>query len=215
MYVEENIARKRRNASVRKVRLMRKVNLQKFNYFCTFTYDDKLHTEDSFKVKLRTCFRHLTERRGWKYIGVWERSPVMRRLHFHGLFYIPEGAMKGELTKVGDFSTKSQKWQITYQNEYFKCRFGRNDFQQLSEANDKYDSLNYMLKYIEKSGEKIVYSRGLPQFVISDILEDDVVCRYGQEDKKLLLFDDFTLINDGVVVGKATDKTIAQMPKSN
>jgi len=32
-----------------------------------------------------------------------------------------------------------------------------------------------MVKYIEKTGEKIVYSRGLPQFFISDVMDEDIV----------------------------------------
>lgn len=43
----------------RRVRMTRKINLAEFNYFCTFTYDDKKHTEDTFKNKLRGCFKML------------------------------------------------------------------------------------------------------------------------------------------------------------
>ena len=38
-YVVKNLERKQRNLIARKVRLWRKINLQNFNYFCTFTYD--------------------------------------------------------------------------------------------------------------------------------------------------------------------------------
>lgn len=38
------------------------------------------------------------------------------------------------------------------------------------------------MKYLEKTGEKIVYSKGLPQFFISDIMGKGVVCTIGQED---------------------------------
>jgi len=41
----------------------------------------------------------------------------------------------------------------------------------------------YIIKYIEKSGEKLVYSRGLPQFFISDIMADDIAASIGLEDK--------------------------------
>ncbi len=71
------------------------------------------------------------------------------------------------------------------------------------------------MKYIEKTGEKIVYSKNLPQYFISDILEDDIVCPIGQEDKKLLLFDDFMCLDEGVVMGKVCPEVIAQMRKSN
>ena len=73
----------------------------------------------------------------------------------------------------------------------------------------------YILKYIEKSGERIVYSRGLPQYFISDILPEDVVMKVGQEEKKLLLFDDFKCIDEGCIVGTVSEEIIKQMPKSN
>ena len=92
-FVDANFERVKRNLICKKVRMIRKANLAKFNYFCTFTYDNKLHTEDTFKKQLKTAFRHFCNRKGWKYIGVWERSPEKQRLHFHGVFYIPEGTL--------------------------------------------------------------------------------------------------------------------------
>lgn len=58
------------------------------------------------------------------------------------------------------------------------------------------------MKYLEKTGEKIVYSKGLPQYFISDIMEDDIVTTIGLEDKKLLLFDDFTCWDEGDISGQ-------------
>ena len=69
--------------------------------------------------------------------------------------------------------------------------------------------------YIEKSGERIVYSKNLPEYFISDIWEEDVVCNIGLEDRKLLLFDDFTCWDEGVYVGVVSPEVIAQMPKAN
>ena len=71
------------------------------------------------------------------------------------------------------------------------------------------------MKYLEKTGEKIVYSKGLPQYFISDILEDDVVCRIGMVEQKLLLFDDFTCFNEGVYIGEVSPEVIKQLRKSN
>ena len=62
-FVMNNFERKQRNLICRRIRMTRKANLANFNYFCTFTYDDSKHTEESFKKKLRTCFRHLCERK--------------------------------------------------------------------------------------------------------------------------------------------------------
>ena len=76
-------------------------------------------------------------------------------------------------------------------------------------------SLIYIMKYIEKSGEKLVYSRGLYQYFISGIMDDDVICTCGLEDKKLLLYDKFQCLNDGEYVGEVSKETISKMPKSN
>ena len=77
------------------------------------------------------------------------------------------------------------------------------------------DALSYLMKYIEKSGEKIVYSRGLPQFFISDVMDEDVACTMGEEQEKLVLHDDFGCWVDGEYMGKVCKETIAKMPKAN
>lgn len=128
-YVDDNLERKKRNLVCRRTRLVRKVNLQNFNYFVTFTYDGKKHDENSFKQRLKETLSNFSNRRRWKYVGVWERSPEKKRLHFHGLFYIPDGTMPGELQEVNDFSLITHKRQTTIQNTYFNERFGRSDFE--------------------------------------------------------------------------------------
>lgn len=94
-FIAQHTERKKINAIRRKSRLSKKVHLQEWNYFCTFTYDDKKHTEETFRKSLRNTLKHLVNRKGWKHIGVWERSPEKQRLHFHGIFYIPQGGMVG------------------------------------------------------------------------------------------------------------------------
>lgn len=215
IYVNENIERKLRNLIARRIRLTRKANLQEFNYFVTFTYDGKLHTEDSFRKGLKNCLRHLVERKQWKYIGVWERSPEKQRLHFHGIFYIPEGTMPGMLLDINDYNFNTHNRQITHQNTYFNERFGRSDFELIDDMDKMGDALAYIMKYIEKSGEKIVYSKGLPQFFISDVMDEDIICFTGLEDKKLLLSDDFTCWDEGCYVGKVSKAVIAQLRKCN
>ena len=211
-YVKAQMERKMRNLIVRRMRLARKINLGQWNYFCTFTYDDKKHTEESFKKKLSNAFKKLVSRRDWVIIGVWERSPTNNRLHFHGIFYIPE--MVGELKEQKDYSTKTHQMQITRQNTYFTERFGRNDFSPLNKDDLRYAS-SYLMKYIEKSGERIFYSKNTPTYFISDILDDDVACPYGIEDRKLLLFDNFSCFKDGVYMGEVSPEVIRQMKKAN
>ncbi len=214
-YVESNLERKKRNLIARRIRLTRKANLQDFNYFVTFTYDGAKHTEQSFRKKLKNCLGHFCTRKNWRYIGVWERSPEKQRLHFHGIFHIPEGMMPGYLVEKNDYNFKSHCRTTTVQNTYFNERFGRSDFERIIDNVRIGDALSYIMKYIEKSGEKIVYSKGLPQFFISDIMDEDVVCPCGLEDKKLLLYDDFICWDEGEYIGVVGEETIKKLRKAN
>lgn len=78
------------------------------------------------------------------------------------------------------------------------------DYDFLYEANNVYRTKNYIVKQIR-----------LPQYFISDIMEDDIVTTIGLEDKKLLLFDDFTCRDEGEYIGTVNADTIAQLRKSN
>lgn len=213
-YARRQTERKRNNACKRYTRLWRKVYLQgKWDYFVTFTYDNDKHTEETFRQSLRNTLKHLVSRKGWKYIGVWERS-ASERLHFHGIFYIPEHAMIGELKQVSDYSTKQHRMQTTYQNTHFSRRFGRNDFKAI-DKNEVIESVCYLLKYIEKSGERLVYGGDLPTYFKSDITDEDIVCPTGVDGKKMLLYDDFNCWEDGCLVGKVSPETISRLPKCN
>ena len=195
--------------------MTRKANLQEFNFFVTFTYDSALHTEETFRKKLKYTLGHFSNRKRWRYIGVWERSPEKNRLHFHSMFYVPEGTMPGEMKEENSYSFSDRKRQITHENTYFRERFGRNDFKDLNTVRALGEAVSYILKYIEKTGEKIVYSKGLPQFFVSDIMDDDVLCPMGENGEKLLLFDDFSCYDDGCYIGKVSKEVIAKMPKEN
>ena len=214
-FVNINLERKQRNLISRRIRMTRKANLQEFNYFVTFTYDGAKHTEDSFKKKLKKALAHLTARKGWKYMGVWERSPKKQRLHFHGIFYIPDGTIPGILCTRKDYNFNKKQMVETFSSSYFEERFGRNDFDVIDDNTVKGFALSYIMKYIEKSGEKIVYSKGLPQFFISDIMDEDIACFFGVEDKKLLLFDDFGCWDEGCYMGQVSPAVISQLRKAN
>ena len=123
--------------------------------------------------------------------------------------------MIGEIVEVKDYSTKQHKMQTTFQNTHFLKEFGRNDFKKIEIPNDITQTVIYLLKYIEKSGERLVYGGKLPTYFKSDILDDDVVCPYGVDDKKLLLFDSFRCINEREILGKVSREIINQMPKCN
>ena len=214
-YIDRNSERKHINAIRRKVRLSKKANLQTWNFFCTFTYSSQKHTEESFKKSLRNTLKHLVNRKGWKHIGVWERGNDKDRLHFHGIFYIPPNGMVGKIVETKDFSTKDNRMQITHQNTYFLEKYGRNDFDEIVSPLEIKDSLAYLMKYIEKSGEKLIYGGKLPSYFESDVLEEDIICPYGIGDRKAILADDFLCMVEGEVMGKVSPEVIEKMPKVN
>ena len=212
--VDTVIKKHKRNRIVRLTRLSRKVGLQQWTHFCTFTYDSNKLTETEFREKFLNCIRHLSNRKGWKYIGVFERSPELQRLHFHGIFVIPE--MVGEIIETKDYSTKRHQMQVAHQNTFFLTRFGRNDFKPIENDNMSQKAVRYILKYIRKTGEKVIYSKHLQTYFVTDIVEDDVICPIGQEQRKILLFDDFQcwdLLN-GKLLGKVSKELIDNLPKA-
>jgi hypothetical protein len=46
-------------------------------------------------------------------------------------------------------------------------------------------------------------------------MDEDVICTIGQEDKKLLLFDNFNCWDEGVLMGRVCPEVIEQMRKCN
>ena len=68
---------------------------------------------------------------------------------------------------------------------------------------------------MEKSGERLVYGGKLPTYFRSDVLDEDVVCAFGVDDRKVLLFDNFTCINEGEILGKVSKEIISQLPHCN
>ena len=189
-YIERKIKAQRHNLSVRKKRFKRKADLNEWNYFVTFTYDDKKHDEETFRKKLRKCLSNLHTRRGWRYMGVFEKAPETGRLHFHGLFNIPEFEMIGELTEKKDYSTAQHKMQTYVENDFFKSAFGRNEFDELSNEQLKYGSTkDYILKYIGKTDERIVYSRGIKTEIQKWLTDEDIITEYTDYVTKYILFD--------------------------
>ena len=71
------------------------------------------------------------------------------------------------------------------------------------------------MKYIEKSGERLIYGGKLPTYFVSDIMDEDIHCPCGIDDRKAVLADDVTCIKNGEVMGKVSKEVIAKMPKAN
>lgn len=216
-FVEDNAERKYKNLIRRRMRFVRKALNQDFNYFATFTYANDKHTEEIFKRKLLGTFKNFHNRKDWKYMGVWERGKKTNRLHFHGLFYIPEGTLPGEFKETTDYNYKTHSMRTIIQSEYFEKRFGRNEMEQLDRGSLLGSAIAYILKYLEKTGEKITYSRGLYMYFISDIYGDDVVCRLSKDehDNKIVLSDKFDCWDEGCKVGTVSPSVISKLRKSN
>ena len=188
-FIDENIKRKKNNLHNRKKRFRRKANLNRWTYFITITYDSEKHTEQAFRAKLRKCLCNLHTRRGWRYMGVFERAPETGRLHFHALLYVPDGEMLGEIKEKQDYSTKKHRMQTTHENSFFAETYGRNDFEELKPAM-RGECVGYILKYLEKTGERITYSRGTPAELYADIDKRDVITEMRDFVLKYVLFDD-------------------------
>ena len=63
-FLKENFKRKRHNAKARKRRMDRKMSVNGFNYFVTFTYSDEKMTEEQFIKKLKAYLRNNVNRYG-------------------------------------------------------------------------------------------------------------------------------------------------------
>ena len=121
----------------------------------------------------------------------------------------------GKVERYDDYSVRLKRVQTTYQNSYFNEKFGRSDFELIDDKSKLGDAMAYLMKYIEKTGERIVYSKGLYQYFISDIMDEDIISTIGMEDKKLLLYDDFKCWDEGCLIGNVSEEAIKQMRKSN
>lgn len=216
-YLDYKMECKRRSETARRIRCQRRAALHELSYFATFTYDDKKATEKEFEKRLLTALSNLASRKGWKYMGTWERGGDTDRLHFHAVLYIPEGKMVGKLELKRDYDVKKKRMVERMENSFFWDRFGRNKFELIDgTALTLGTAVSYIIKYIEKSGGRIICSKGLRTFIETDIDNNDVVARLREDDdKKYLLFDDFKVYKDGKELGAVTPGVLAQAKTVN
>lgn len=201
----------------RRLRCLRRAALHHFNYFCTFTYDSKKMDEQTFQKKLLTTLRHFAERKGWKYMGAWERGGDNDRLHFHALVYVPEGAMSGEIVVKHEYNVKTRRMEDRNANTFFDARYGRSTFDYIDgTALTLSKAVDYTLKYIEKDGGRMICSKGLRTFIETDIDEDDIITLLREDnDTKYILFDDFTVYRDGKELGEFSPGILANAKTVN
>lgn len=214
-YIEDKYKAKMKNIELRKKRFRRKAYLNDWNYFCTFTYDDKKQTEESFKKSLRKTLSNFASRRGWRYMGVWEYGEKEKRLHFHALMFIPDGEMVSSVYERKDYSERKRRMMVTHENKFFFDTYGKNDFSAITkESLKRGKTLDYILKYITKTNEKIVYSRGIPSEFTDDIKDDDVAVQLIDFVVKYILFDN-VYDDDNVRVKKSVSIDFMKRLKEN
>lgn len=178
-YVSDHIKRKRHNLYARKKRFRRKAYLNRWNYFLTFTFDGAKHTPETFRKKLRKCLSNLHTRRGWRYMGVFEYSPEKGRIHFHALAYIPDGQMLGKIEEKKSYSPQEGRMKTRHENEFFAKAFGVNDFAEIDDTAIYHGgTVEYVLKYMEKQGERIIYSRGIMTAICKKLTATDIITEY-------------------------------------
>lgn len=191
----EAIKKERQASWLRRKRLRRKIFNNDWNYFCTFTYDNaKGWTEDSFRESLNRCISNFCERRSWRCIMVWERGDEGGRLHAHGLFYIPEGEMVGKVLVRQNKAYKRHDMEFRHYNEFFEKKYGRSDFEPLTRL-FLGKAIDYLCKYIDKSGERMRYSRHTPSEIIKYVDNKHLFLDYVDERNWIV----HSIVEDGVV----------------
>lgn len=189
-FIVRFIKNEKENLKSRKQLFKRKALNNDWNYFVTFTYDDKKHNEETFVKTLKKKLQNYHTNYGWLYMGCFERSKT-DRLHFHGLLLVPNGMMRGKIREESYYDTTSHKKAISFINEEFECKIGRNDFKPITKSDLTFtNSLDYILKYIGKSDEKIVYSRGIKDDFYSLVdIEDNLICKINDNSPYYILGD--------------------------
>ena len=185
-FVDKNMIRHKHNKNSRYLRAYRKCTLNRFNYFVTFTYDDKKMSVEEFMKKLKDYLSNKVKRDGWKYLGVWEGWDGSVRLHFHALMYIPDGTMPGELLEECSYNTSQKKMKTTTYNTEFNEKFGRSDVEEVIPqiAGCAY---HYVLKYLDKGG-KLMASKNCPGYVTGYVKKGELAARMTSNEHKYVMF---------------------------
>lgn len=192
-FVKKFVDRKAANDLNRKLRFKRKAYNNEWNYFCTFTYNDALCTEEEFIKKLKNKLQNLHSKKGWLYMGTFERGSRTNRLHFHAIVYVPDGSMPGKIRKDKSWDNRNHKIVDVFCNEDFEKKIGYNDFKSISKHDISFDdAVSYVIKYITKTNDKIVYSRGLKdvQFGYGPV-DDHIICNYNKTSPYFIVDDNF------------------------
>ena len=123
--------------------------------------------------------------------------------------------MIGKIETVEDYNTTTHRMQTSSCNSHVLKHFGRNDFRPIDGQADVFEAARYITKYLGKTGEKLVYAGKLPTYFRYEVLNEDIVCPYGDTERKVILFDNFTCMDEGEIIGTVSKETIAKLPKCN
>ncbi|MGN1062237.1 MAG: hypothetical protein ACI4RO_03830 [Candidatus Scatosoma sp.] len=194
-FVDENLERRRHNTGSRFRRAKNKCNLNRFNFFVTFTFDSAKMDGATFYKKLRAYLKNKVNRSGWKYYGVWEGGDGQKRLHFHALMYIPDGTMPGNPVKDKRYNTSKHKLKETVGNTEFNEKFGRSDVQEIIEPM-KEQAYQYVLKYLNKGGKTMV-SKNCPEHISGWVAKRDLLGEMTEIENKFVAMPDCQIAVDG------------------
>ena len=124
-------------------------------------------------------------------MGVFEYSPEKGRIHFHALAYIPDGQMLGKIEEKKSYSPQEGRMKTRHENEFFAEAFGVNDFAEIDDTAIYHGgTVEYVLKYMEKQGERIIYSRGITTAICKKLTATDIITEYSHYGcETCLLFD--------------------------
>ena len=208
-YVNVKLANKRRAQEARSTRFKRKAHLNRFDFYCTFTYDDKKCTFEQFDRELRVFFNNKACRNGWRVMFVPEWGKKSERYHIHALIHVEDPtSIPGDWKIERRYSEKKRRMVECLDNTYFRDRWGMNDWQCLAEMSpmERKNAVGYIIKYLTKTDARAFYSRGIPTFLQADIKAKDVIQYIYRKDCTGILFDDFHLYDGGKDLGVYTDK---------
>lgn len=126
--------------------------------------------ENSFRKKLRKLLQNSSTDLKWTYMGIFERGDKGGRLHFHCLANIPDVTVLGELYVDDYYSFDTRQRESSTISPVYSKKLGRANFEFINGKDANFlRSLNYILAYVGKSDNRIVYSRHLVDFKYADL----------------------------------------------
>ena len=111
------------------------------------------------------------------------------------------------------FPERPTKNRLMTKKELFEELYAK--YQSLPRYKRKAAILKRMRPYFKTEEEAKTYVEANMQRKQRNLMDEDVVCPFGLEDKKLLLYDDFLCWDEGVLVGAVSKAVINRMPKEN